>query len=90
MLSAYLNGIRIPEEFAKAFMNSVGQLNETCLHCGGSVIEIKSVKINSDSNPLFRVWCSTCGTGWEVCHDLPRPWYHDLVRSLEIRAQRIL
>jgi hypothetical protein len=89
MPPVFLNGVRIPEELTSAFINALGPFNEICFHCGGSMVEIKSVKINSHSNPLFRVWCTTCGRYGDVGYDLPRPWYRNLVHNLEIRIQRI-
>jgi hypothetical protein len=89
MPPVFLNGVRIPEESTRAFINAVGPLNETCVHCGGSVIETKSVVISSQPDPVFRIWCATCGRYGDLRHELPGQWYRKLVRRLEMQTQRI-
>ena len=89
MPPVFLNGVRIPEESTRALINAMGPLNAICAHCGGSVIETRSVKINSQPNPLFRIWCATCGRSADLSYELPYQWYRDLVRNLEIQIQRI-
>ena len=89
MPPVFLNGGRIPEEFTRALINAIGPLNEICEHCGGSVIETKSVIMSSQPNPVFRIWCATCGRYGDISYELPREWYRNLVRKLEIQIQRI-
>ena len=89
MPPVFLHGVRIPEESTRILINTVGPLNETCVHCGGSVLQIKSVKINSQPNLLFRIWCATCGTYGDLSYELPYQWYRDLVHALEKQIHRI-
>jgi len=89
MPPVFFYGVRIPEESTRVLINTVGPLNETCVHCGGSVIETKSVIMSSQPNPVFRIWCATCGRYGDISYELPGEWYRNLVRKLEIQSQRI-
>jgi hypothetical protein len=89
MPPVFLNGIRIPEESTRSLINAIGPLNVICRHCGGSVIETKSVTMISQRNPVFRIWCVTCGRYGSITYRLPREWYRNLVDKLEIQIQRI-
>jgi hypothetical protein len=89
MPAAFLDGVRIPEESTRELLNAIGPLNGTCTHCGGSVIEIKSVTINARANPVFRIWCCGCGRYQSFSYDLPHEWYTNLVCKLEKRIQRM-
>jgi hypothetical protein len=90
MPPVFLHGVRIPDECTRILVNTIGPLNETCVHCGGSVLQIKSVKINSLPNLLFRIWCATtCGRYADLSYELPYQGYRDLVRNLEIEIHRI-
>ncbi len=90
MPPVFLNGIRIPEESTRILINSIGPLTETCEHCGGSVLQIDSVKITSQPNPLFRIWCATCGRYSDMSYEVPYQWYRKLVHRLEQQVLRII
>lgn len=89
MPPVFLNGVRIPDESTKVLINTIGPLNETCVHCGGTVLKIKSVKIDSQPCPLFRIWCATCGGFADLSYELPRRWFRHLVRTLEKQILRL-
>jgi hypothetical protein len=89
MPHVFLHGVKIPEESTRILMNTIGPLNETCVHCGGSVIETKSVIIGSAPHPVFRIWCATCGRYGAVCSELPSQWYRNLVQKIENKVRPI-
>ncbi len=89
MTPVFLNGIRIPEASSRALMNAIGPLNGICIYCGGSTIEIKSVKMSPRTNPLFRIWCATCGRYGDLYNELPPELSARVLETLEIEIQRV-
>jgi hypothetical protein len=71
----YYDGIQLRHDCAKLVLNAMGSLNETCVECGGSMIEIKSIAIHSSEKPItFLTWCATCGNYGRLTQQFPLEW----------------
>lgn len=83
MPPVFLDGIRLPKDQVKLLMNLLGELDETCELCGGSVIEIRSVVLRSDESPAkFFTWCSTCGSFSQFRQQVSENWVKRIASSL--------
>ena len=85
MPPVYWDGMRMSEELSRTFLNKIGPLNGICLHCGGSILEVKSVNIRRQTDPLFRIWCSTCGRYGELYNEIPLELCARLIKAFERR-----
>jgi hypothetical protein len=83
MPPVYFDVIQLRHHYAKLVLNVMGALNETCEDCGGSMIEVKSIAINSRESPItFLTWCATCGTYSRLSQQFPPEWRHRLLAKI--------
>ena len=62
MPPVYLDGVKLRSAHARLLINIMGNLDEICPNCGGSMIEVKGIVLHTSDKPtIFHTWCSTCG-----------------------------
>ena len=85
MPPVYFDGIQLNHHHAQIVVNAMGSLNETCVDCGGSMIEVKSIAIRSIESPItFLTWCATCGTYSRLSQEFPLEWHRRLLDKFGI------
>ncbi|HTY26069.1 MAG TPA: hypothetical protein VMC85_23265 [Desulfomonilaceae bacterium] len=84
MPAVYFDGIQLHHHHARLVINAMGALNEICTDCGGSMIEVRSVAINSRESPItFHTWCATCGTFRRLDQEFPIEWHRRVLAKVE-------
>jgi hypothetical protein len=79
----YWDGVELSEDRQRLIANAMGPFNETCCHCGGSIIEIKGIILSSNEESItLLTWCGTCGRSERLSQDFPVGWYQRLIKRI--------
>lgn len=80
MPPVYLDKIRLQSDHGRYLMNVMGALSETCEHCGGSVIEVKRIHLQTGEGMVtFFTWCSTCGSFIQFSERFSENWLRSIL-----------
>ncbi len=83
MPPVYFDGIQLDYDCARLVITALGTFNETCVNCGGSMIEVKSIILHSSESPAtFLTWCSTCGSYDRLSEQFPVEWHRRLLAKV--------
>jgi len=84
MPPVYFDGIQLQHYYARLVLSAIGTMNEICVDCEGSMIEVRSIAIHSSETSItFHAWCSTCGTYTRLSQEFPPEWHRRLLAKVE-------
>ncbi|HTY24002.1 MAG TPA: hypothetical protein VMC85_12780 [Desulfomonilaceae bacterium] len=84
MPPVYFDGIQLNHHHARLVVNAMGILNEICMDCGGSMIELRGITIHSSESPItLYTWCATCGNYGRLSQEFPLEWHRRFLAKVE-------
>ena len=83
MPPVYLDGIQLHDDCVRIVITAIGTLNENCGNCGGSMMDVKGVALQSGESPaVVLTWCVTCGSYSRLSQEFPVEWHRRLVAKV--------
>lgn len=83
MPPVYLDRIKLEEDSIRLVVNAMGSLSETCSKCSGSLLQVRSIFLQSrDDSAVVYTWCNTCGNYARLIQEYPASWRRRILKKV--------
>lgn len=83
MPTAYLDRIKLEGDCIRLLIKALGSLTETCWECGGSLLQTRSIFLQSrEDSAVVCTWCNTCGNYARLAQEYPASWRRRILEKV--------
>ena len=83
MPPVYLDRIKLEGDYTRFLVNAMGSLTETCSKCGGTLLQITSIFLQSrEDSAEVCTWCNTCGNYARLTQEYPASWHRRILKRV--------